>query len=1137
MKKSLLFHLGLLFAAGSLPAQTPASFQRLGSQEETVQDLFPGSHNARPVMADFTNNGYLDLFYGGQDVGGSAKYFFEEEVNSDNRWGDQGNGRYINPVLNADYSDPDIIRVGNKYYMVCSEFHYMGMPILESDDMLNWKIITQVYDKLDFPKYDTSERYGGGSWAPALRYHNGKFWVFFCTPDEGLFMSNATDAAGPWSPPVHVKNVSGWEDPCPFWDEDGQAYLGRSQLGAGPIFLHKMKADGTELLDNGVKVYEGPVAEGTKIHKKDGYYYFSIPEGGVSTGWQTVLRAKNIYGPYDVKKVLEQGNTDINGPHQGSLVDTPEGEWWFYHFQSREPVGRVVHLQPVSWEKGWPLVGLDLDGNGIGEPVKEWTIPNTGHTGSVFAPQASDDFDATGRGWQWQINHNPVNTHWSLAERPGYLRLKALKAGMLRESKNMFTQKVMGYESEASVEMDCSQTTDGQRAGIFCIGNQFNAAGIERKNGQNYIYFEHDGNVTQIAQATVSIIYLKIALNANTNRHRFYYSFDNETFLPCGEAFTIRSGDWKGIRIGLFSYNTESDTGIADFNWFNYRFDGAGGVTLPHNPDLDQHGNPNWNDWNEQAALVKNNGDGTFTVVPEKKTGIAFSKNSNAVFFDYDNDGNLDLLLSGQVGGWPRGGNDSKFVKLYRNLGEEGNYLFSEIQDTGFRPYNDEDKYFNMISVGDYDHDGYNDVLLMSRDNNGRRVDLYRNDAGTGVFVLQSNGFISASNGAVTFGDLDNDGWLDILYTGDNNWGSIRTYRNKQDGSFEENTPNNLTGSFDSQSTLADMNGDGRLDIIVTGHIQDWGRISSIYYNTFNAQTGQPEYHSATSSETGIAAVNKSNLLAADFNNDGRMDLVMNGETGNASRNRVYYQKADGKFLLDTTYPLSSTRDGGIAMGDVNGDGNMDVLIAGYKASGAADPSYDSPVRLYENRPAVNNMPPTAPASVRATYNSGKLTITWDPATDDISASEALRYNLYVKNNTTGKIWMMIPADIQSGRIKAGTDLQIALSSSVHEYSLSPLPFDNYTVGVQALDQSYAGGPFTVCNAATGIISVSEEPLRSIRRVEDGIIVKSEKSETVEILNMNGQLLMQSMTNTQIQLFHHGFYIVKVNNKHIKFIF
>ena len=272
--------------------------------------------------------------------------FVEEDTEG---WGDQGNGTYRNPVLNADFSDPDVIRVGSKYYMVASDFHFLGMQVLESDDMVNWRYVSQIYRRFDEPGWDDNGHYAGGSWAPAIRHHNGLYYVYFCTPDEGLYMSTASDPRGPWAPLHLVKRVAKWEDPCPFWDEDGQAYLGRSKHGAGPIIVHRMSADGKQLLDEGTTVYQGPIAEGTKFMKRNGYYYLIIPEGGVGTGWQTVLRAKNIYGPYERKVVLEQDSTNINGPHQGALVDAPDGSWWFYHFQETPVLGRVVHLQPVRW--------------------------------------------------------------------------------------------------------------------------------------------------------------------------------------------------------------------------------------------------------------------------------------------------------------------------------------------------------------------------------------------------------------------------------------------------------------------------------------------------------------------------------------------------------------------------------------------------------------------------------------------------------------------------------------------------------------------------------------------------------------------------------------------------------------------
>lgn len=488
-------------------------------------------------------------------------------------WGDQGNGTYINPVLYSDYSDPDVIRVNNKYYMVCSEFHFMGMPVLESDDMVNWKIIGQVYTRLDFPAYDSNNRYAGGSWAPAIRYHNNRFWVYFCTPDEGLFMSTATNPAGPWTPLVQVKNIAKWEDPCPFWDDDGKAYLGHSLHGAGPIIIHRLSEDGTRLLDDGVTVYTGPVAEGTKIHKWNNLYYISIPEGGVGEGWQTVLRAKSIYGPYEKKVVLEKGSTSVNGPHQGALVNTPEGEWWFYHFQSDGAMGRVLHLQPVHWQEGWPVIGVDIDRNGIGEPVHVWKKPAAGKTTIAYGPQSTDSFTKATLGLQWQWNHNPVQEAWSLVAKPGWLSLKALPATGFTKARNTCTQKVMGTTGEVITELDISALTEGQKAGVCSMSKIYSLLGVYKRQGKAVVFTDRNGQVQEERTLTGKKIYLKMQLDITTGNNRFFYSTDNITYTPVKETFETRWGYWKGTRIGLFSYNEAGGGGTALFNQFIYHYD------------------------------------------------------------------------------------------------------------------------------------------------------------------------------------------------------------------------------------------------------------------------------------------------------------------------------------------------------------------------------------------------------------------------------------------------------------------------------------------------------------------------------------------------------------------------------------
>lgn len=525
-------------------------------------------------------------------------------------WGDQGNGTYINPILAADYSDPDVIRVGNKYYMTASEFHFMGMQILESTDLVNWTIIAQVYDRMDYPGWNENRHYAGGSWAPAIRYHDGKFWIYFCSPDEGLFMTTATDPHGPWAPLHLVKGIEKWEDPCPFWDEDGQAYLGRSRHRAGPIIIHKMSADGRTLLDEGVTVYTGPVAEGTKIHKIDGFYYISIPEGGVGEGWQTILRSKSIYGPYEKKVVLAQGSTDINGPHQGAMVDTPDGEWWFVHFQHYKQLGRIVHLQPMHWKDGWPVIGVDYDMDGIGEPVRVWTKPACGkvvnrltHPQTTVVnnafnndypsdkkadinkgnnkekrvvnhyPQASDEFSTPTRGLQWQWNHNPIDSLWSLTERQGFLTLHAAMAPDFIAARNTLTQKTMGYGGEATTRMDFAQIAEGQRCGLSLMGKVCHQIGIMREDGHNYVYEEAGDSIINKKEIKSKAIVLKTVINAIDNSYQLLYSLDNgRSFQQMNNAFPMAFGHWKGVRLALFCYNVKKAQGKAAFDWLRYDF-------------------------------------------------------------------------------------------------------------------------------------------------------------------------------------------------------------------------------------------------------------------------------------------------------------------------------------------------------------------------------------------------------------------------------------------------------------------------------------------------------------------------------------------------------------------------------------
>jgi beta-xylosidase len=403
---------------------------------------------------------------------------------------DNGDGTYRNPILFTDYSDPDVVRVGEDFYMVASSFcNSPAIPLLHSKDLVNWKVVNYVLDKIPYPDYEVPA-HGRGVWAPAIRYHDNKFWVFFPMPDEGIFMSTAEDPLGKWSEPMPVWQGKGWIDPCPFWDDDGKAYLvnafAMSRIGFKSILqVSPMKPDGTGLLDEGKHVFDGhenqPNIEGPKFYKRNGYYYIFAPAGGVTAGWQAVLRSENIYGPYEDKIVMHQGNTTVNGPHQGGLVELECGEFWFIHFQDAEAYGRIVHLQPVTWVDDWPIIGRDIHGGGIGEPVSTWKKPEVGGNYPIIEPEASDEFETEKLGLQWQWNANYKNQWYSLKEREGYIRLYSISCPPVNEIRlcdipSLLLQKFPAPKFTATVKLELYAATAKEMAGLIVLGDVYSAA-------------------------------------------------------------------------------------------------------------------------------------------------------------------------------------------------------------------------------------------------------------------------------------------------------------------------------------------------------------------------------------------------------------------------------------------------------------------------------------------------------------------------------------------------------------------------------------------------------------------------------------------------------------------------------------
>jgi beta-xylosidase len=507
---------------------------------------------------------------------------------------DLGNGQYRNPVLHADYSDPDVIRVGAMFYMTSSSFsNAPGLPLLQSSDMVNWELVGHALPALPPHGVFDKPQPGKGVWAPALRHHDGKFWIFWPDPDHGIYVMTAPQFTGPWSTPRLLLAGKGIIDPAPLWDDDGKAWLvhgwAKSRAGINNILtLRGMAPDASRLLDDkGRDIIQGDrlpgyfTLEGPKLHKKDGYYYVFAPAGGVETGWQAVFRARRIEGPYEDRIVMAQGTTAINGPHQGAWVDGIDGRDWFYHFQDKGAYGRVVHLQPMAWKDGWPVIGADPDGDGVGEPVLRHAKP-AGASRGILNPATTDEFAGKALGLQWQWNANFKPDWASLVAQPGRLRLFSqpmADSGSLRDVPAVLTQKFPAPVFAADTVVSLSGA-DGQRAGLVVLGIRYAWLGLRRQgNATQLVYATCDQaalpcverleNVATVAAQPAQLVYLRVRVGEGAMA-QFSYSTDNERFTPVGQPFRAGVGRWVGAQVGLFSTTPAAagNQAYADFDYF-----------------------------------------------------------------------------------------------------------------------------------------------------------------------------------------------------------------------------------------------------------------------------------------------------------------------------------------------------------------------------------------------------------------------------------------------------------------------------------------------------------------------------------------------------------------------------------------
>lgn len=532
--------------------------------------------------------------------------------------------KYVNPVLPGDYSDPDATRVGSEFFLVSSSFaNAPGLPILRSTDLVHWRVIGHALPELQPAAHYAMPRHGGGVWAPAIRHHGGKFVIYYPDPDRGIFRVEASNAAGPWSAPVLVDAAKGAIDPCPFWDDDGTGWLvhawARSRAGiSNVIVLKRLSDDGTKTIGPSTTIIDGDkmglvatsnglmpwlTTEGPKLYKRHGWYYVFAPSGSVQGGWQGVFRSRSIMGPYVGRDVLDQGSTEINGPHQGAWVTTVSGEDWFLHFQDAGAYGRRVWLEPMIWKNDWPVIGRDRSNTGRGEPVLTWRMPRAELS---LEDREDDEFD-NGPCALWQWNANPQEGWTGHTDEGGVLRLNSASyPANLWEDAAILTRKLPGERFTATTKLTFAPVALGERSGLVLYGRDYAWIGLEKGNNGIALVVVTRRAADQsgpedhrvVLENAPPTIYLRMTVEPTTvaisppgfqpfwpsmlktsfAKVRFSYSTDNISFTPAGDPVDVPPGTWVGAQIGLFAVAPAGTpayssvrVGAADYDWIRFK--------------------------------------------------------------------------------------------------------------------------------------------------------------------------------------------------------------------------------------------------------------------------------------------------------------------------------------------------------------------------------------------------------------------------------------------------------------------------------------------------------------------------------------------------------------------------------------
>ncbi|MBQ7239712.1 MAG: family 43 glycosylhydrolase [Bacteroidales bacterium] len=498
------------------------------------------------------------------------------------RYSDQGDGTYINPIINADFPDPDVIRVDDTFYMLSTTFHHLpGATLLKSHDLVNWEYcanpLSQLADDNKHNLLDGKGAYAEGMWASALGYSNGTYYILISSLDVGGSVLTATDPAGPWT---YRKLNDNYYD-CGMLFEGDYIYV---SCGINRLHVVKLDRQFNRVADKEVIVRDDSGLEGSKIYHIGNYYYIYATYGGTE-GSQTIFRSTEPMGTYE-----EVGERVMKGQHihQGALVDTPTGEWWTVLFKDDGAIGRIPYLEPVAWNNGWPTIGndgIDVSKNGVA-----YTKPNVGQAWPRAALSTNETFTALNLGLQWQWNHQPDASAWSLIENPGNLRLyTAGKANNLKEARNSLTQRIIALHNEGTLnskkpqvygtmKVDVSHMQDGDVCGLAVFQDPYSWVGVKQLNGVRHLYVyrsAYDSNAEfekDCGELTTDVVYLQARANFGTSKVTYYYSTDNVTYSRAiSNSFDMRFliTVFAGQRFYLFNYSTENTGGYVDIDWFS----------------------------------------------------------------------------------------------------------------------------------------------------------------------------------------------------------------------------------------------------------------------------------------------------------------------------------------------------------------------------------------------------------------------------------------------------------------------------------------------------------------------------------------------------------------------------------------